>query len=268
MSISSSFKRMETKQKVILLVTILAFIYVIYLGYDTFFAHNSGADVTVPATTEPSTQVEAGPIQEIEPDTATDVESSTKVVAKAAPVTEAQKSNEGGSEQQIKAAGNKIIEVSALEPTPEQMALLAEAQEMQREYLRLVNQYQIAQLQERLETANASIAAAKLKSAITASEVQKLNDELKQRSLRGQSSSVSLEGKKEAVDFVATLQLMYVGKSKGAWMAMLNSNGSYYEVKVGTRLPDGSTVSAIDTRGIVLTKDSMKRYVPMPKALD
>lgn len=278
MSLVDNIKQMETKQKVILIVTIIAFIYVLYLGYDTFFAANSSVapPPSAPAMPSESSAISTEMPRAEEPaenaaHTPASEPASTPATPPASEVTpqdSTQIPNTGGRSQPRKSVQPhaKVVEVKPLEPTPEQMALLAESQEMQREYLRLVSQYQIAQLQERLEEANASIAAAKLKSAITASETQKLNDELKARTLRGLAPPST--GEKGPADFASTLQLMYIGKMKGKWMAMLNANGSYYEVKQGTRLPDGSMVSNIDTKGIVITKDNSKRFIPMPKSLD
>lgn len=271
MSLSDSFKQLETKQKVMLIVTIVAFIYVIYMGYDTFFANSSES---VPEPT-PTPEVIEGSTT---PDT-TVVETSAKPVEqiKVAEVSPNEKITVTQSPTQ---KTDEMVLVKAA-PTPEQIALLAEAQEMQREYLRLVNQFQIAQLQERLEQANASIAASKLKSAITASEVQKLNDELKQRQQAANRSDLIPESGSNAssnaglnnvalqkVQATSSFQLMYVGKQKGTWVAMLKDNDSVYEVKVGTRLPDGFTVISIDTRGVVLTNEGMKRYITMPRSLD
>lgn len=240
MSLIDQFNELEPKQKVTAAVTIVLFLVFVYLAYDTFF----GGDDFTPTTAETP------------PPTAEVPKQQTQTVATPAPVSA--QPTQSAPVATVKHTSD-VEEVAAHPPTPEQLALIKESESLQREYLRILNEYQIAELQSKLETANSKIAAAKLKTTKTQSQTKKLENEMNE-------SQASLIKGVEQKDY--NIQVSYVGERRGQWIAMLKINNNYFEVKVGTELPDGSVVDVINQNGVVLEKNGKKQYYRVPKSLD
>lgn len=115
---------------------------------------------------------------------------------------------------------------------------------------RLLNEYQIAQLQRLIAENNEAIALAKRSAA------QATADTLK---LLGMASAVPEKINSETKSTIknSNYELVYTGQQNdGNWTATLKKNGKNYEVTVGKRLVDGSQVSAIDEAGVLLTRDN------------
>jgi type IV pilus biogenesis protein PilP len=250
MSVMDKIKQLEAKQKVILGIVIILFIYLIYLAMDTFKGTSS---TPAPIEQTPSVQPET-----------TDAESPTTT----SPVV----TGPQGTSPAQQAPIAPVEEAQELGPTPEQLALLADSQEMQREYLKLVNEYQIAQLQEKLAMANAAIADAQFKSAETLAKTDALSQKAASDKVKMELESSGANKAKMVAEKIKEIekkiQAIYVGKQRGSWVAMLDLDGSYFEVKVGTHLPDGSIVTSINHQGVVVTKDSSKRFLAVPRNLD
>ena len=249
MSLADSFNELEPKQKVTLVVTIVLALLVVYYGYDTFFGGSTAPSRPSPAVTTATQPPPAQPVTPIR------VPPATTTATQLASVPH---------------HPNGIQQVQPEQPTPEQLALIKESQVLQRNYLTLVNKFQIAQLQQKLEAANAAIANSKLKTATTMVKTEKLADQLKQQKQQLTTTQTDPDKAKhtQTVASYKRVQVVYVGEKRGKWMAMMNLDGSYFEVRVGTRLPDGTVVDLINEKGVVLEKDYKKRYFRVPRSLD
>jgi len=121
----------------------------------------------------------------------------------------------------------------------------------QTEYLRLVNEYQMAQLQRMIAEDNEAIAVAKRNAA------QALSDTMK---LAG-SSTVLNSGSSDS-QAPDTYALIYTGQqADGQWAATLKKNGQVYDVIVGKQLADGFRVASVDENSVLLKGDAGKLLV-------
>lgn len=243
MSMVDNIKDLETKQKIMLVAIVVLVGFIIYFGYTTFFPQSN--NVVVAPTVAPVKSTTAQPTQTASPQAAVK------------PPVSSTTSNESVTQTpQLQ----KVSTPTTSAPTPEQLALLAESQQLQTEYLHLVNQYQVAQLQQKLATTDAKIAAQKLAATKSYLATQKLT---------GGSNSMPTSifgGTTKAV--APPMQVMYVGQQGGVWAAMLGRSGNYFQVKVGTQLPDGSVVQSISNQGVILNKNGQNQYLVIPKTLD
>lgn len=286
-----AIKQLDTKQKVTLVITLALFAFVIFYGYDTFF-DGGGGSTNAPAPVvrteeappaqprsapEPSSAAQPGKMPGQNPtqqpvanngmaQNAPGTPGSTSMPAAAAPTNQGWQGNQ--QSQPAAAPAPQITVQAPAAPTAEQLALLKESQEVQQEYLRLVNEYQLAQLKQKLEQANADIAQAQLRSAQTMAQIQLLADKLKEETAPPSSPLAPATSSGEAKQPSVTFQLVYVGKQSGKWTAMLNAAGSYFEVSEGTLLSDGSVVREINSKGIILSLHGKKEFLTIPKGLD
>lgn len=274
MDLLENFKAMESKQKVTLVVTIVLFIFVIYYGYITFFPSDSYSPEPVATVVAPppapaatsSNEFNGSPMNgnaqtDVEDDQASSPQSGQQmaqfssdndpVAPKPAQKTEPDWGVEKVPEQPVR---------------PDQMQVLRESEEVQKQYLDLVNKYQIAQLQEKVALSEVGLANAKLQAAQIQSETNKVTGALHSANIQPAELAAAEQAKVQSA--FLNVSVVFVAKQRGVWTAMLNASGNYYEVKVGTRLPDGSVVSRIDNRGIILTKDGVRRPVAIPKTLN
>ncbi len=229
---------MESKEKGMLVGTVIIFAVIGYMVYHLFFAGASSEPV-VAASTKPTPAIS-------KPETpASDL---------------ALNPNSNVNAQPSAPTASSVAELPKRELTPEELELLQERRQVQAQYLDLVNQYQLMEMQNKvasseaslvktqLDTAKAQQDAAKLGILLPGAATQDPNDDAKQ-SLRG-------------------IALAYVGQKNGIWSAVLNLSGRYITVQVGSELPDHSLVGKIDGTGIVLYKDGERRNLNIPLVLD
>ena len=122
--------------------------------------------------------------------------------------------------------------------------------EMQVEYIRLFNEYQVAQLQRMIAENNEAIALAKRNAAQAMADTAKLFGNAK----ANQSSAKDLNKKESSLigyELIFTTQ-----QHDGDWIATLKKNGQTYDVHVDKKLPDGSKVVSIDEASVLLSKDN------------
>lgn len=113
------------------------------------------------------------------------------------------------------------------------------------EYMRLVREYQMAQIQRMIAEDNQAIAIAKRNAAQAMAETTKL--------VGGGSISMSNDDNDQAAP--GHYQLVYTGQQEGgAWTATLKKDGRTYDVIIGKQLPDGSDVVTIDENGVLLSQ--------------
>lgn len=158
-----------------------------------------------------------------------------------------------------------ITEQKATELTPEQLALLAESQELQRQYLKMVNEYQLYQMQQKVITAKSQVTAAELKSQ----QIQAQKDAFEQKEKVKEEKEGVQPGTGESEVILPAFKVAFVGRTAGVWVAVLKADDAYIQVKEGTLLGDGSLVSSINEKGVVLkSKEGNKTFLAMPKAID
>lgn len=238
MALLDSIKEMQTKQKIMLGLVILLMAYAAYLAYSTFMPEKT-APAVAPAPLNNSTISSNTTDLPQTDNTAATTSTSTSTTTPAGQTT----------------VTSTVTQAPAAAPTPEQLALLAHAEEVQQQYLELVSQYQLAQIQQKLAQTNAQIVQSKLTSTEAMVKLQKLEGVL------GVSPSGS--------DNQNVMQVLYVGQKHNTWQAMIKYNGSMYQVRVGTRLPNGNTVTSITSKGVVLRDEDYERvYLPIAKSFD
>lgn len=233
MELLTKFTELETKQKLTIIVTAIIAVFAIYLAYDTFFGGTAATPPAKPVATSPV--ITKTPVRKV----------NTLVPEEVNPSNAAMAQN------------NAIPAPQQKEATPAQLAALAQSQQMQQQYINLVNAYQMAQIEQKLAAADNQIAESKLSTAKAMVSTQEYAAKLPRNGLAVGT------GDTEA----AAPQTVYVGQQAGKWLAMLSINGSYVQVSVGTRLPDGSVVTSISDRGVILDNNGEPSYLPMAKTL-
>lgn len=255
MSLMDNVKELDTKQKIMLVATVGCLALVAYLGYTTFFPSTSSDPSPQPINNPAMPKVSASPVTQVSPtQTAPQMATNDMPTSSGLPVALPTGVN------------NMVIQPSA-SPTPENLALLAESQQMQQQYVNLVNAYQLAQLQQKLIQINAQIASSKLSTAKTLVELNKIQPLLGQG---GDSSSLGslTNNNDQSTKQPGGYHTLYVGQVGGRWQAMLQGYGQYFQVNNGMHLPDGSTVSQISAKGVVLSDpNGTPFFLPMSKSL-
>jgi hypothetical protein len=153
-------------------------------------------------------------------------------------------------------AAPEVVEMPKRELTPEELNLLEERRQVQQQYLQLVNQYQLMEMQNKVATSQSTLIKTQLETAKSEQQATKLG-----LLLPGQGSG---DGDKSLSGVI----LVYVGQKSGVWSAVLNLSGQYVTVKVGSHLPDDSVVSTINDNGIVLYKDGQRRTLTVATVVE
>jgi hypothetical protein len=259
MSLMDNVKQLDTKQKGMLVATIGCLGLVFYLAYTTFFASDGGpAPAPVQQSSPPPTMATASAPPSV-------TSAPQPIMTPTSDTTGAPTGVTDTSEQESE--GQNVQIGHAAPASPQNLALLAQSQQMQQQYIQLVNEYQLAQLQQKLAQVDSQIAASKLTTTKSLVELKKLQPLL--GSDMGGPSATTSPTSTSSASAQQGYQTMYVGAVAGKWQAMLEGAGQYFQVTVGMRLPDGSVVSQINNRGVVLTNASgTPVFLPMAKSLD
>lgn len=235
---------MESKQKGMLIATIIVFLIIGYMVYKLFFA-GSSSPAPAPAVAAPAPAADhaqaaaANANNSAASDLAVNANSAAGVAANTVNTTAAADNTTP-----------QVVEMPKRELTPEELNLLEERRQVQQQYLQLVNQYQLTEMQNKVATSQSTLIKTQLDTAKTEQQASKLGLLLPGQSIGGDSDAdKSLHG----------VTLAYVGQKSGVWSAVLNLRGQYVTVKLGSHLPDDSVVSKIDGNGIVLYKDGQRR---------
>lgn len=237
---------MEPKQKGVLVATIIIFIIIGYMVYRVFFAGTSPAPA--PVKTAPviaAKPQQAAPVNNAASDLAVNANSTAGVAAST--VNTAPVAN----------AAPEVVEMPKRELTPEELNLLEERRQVQQQYLQLVNQYQLMEMQNKVATSQSTLIKTQLETAKSEQQATKLG-----LLLPGQ------QGPSDADKSLSGVSLVYVGQKNGVWSAVLNLRGQYVTVKMGSHLPDDSVVSTINDNGIVLYKDGERRTLTVATAVE
>jgi septal ring-binding cell division protein DamX len=123
------------------------------------------------------------------------------------------------------------------------------------EYSQLVRQYQVAQIQRLIAENYAAIAQARESTMRSMVQTAYLQDEDK-----GKTSSTATDA--PVLDVTQPYSLIYTGQDQnGTWAATLKKGNQTFDVRIGSQLPDGSTVSSIDVDGVMLVNANQKKMV-------
>lgn len=239
---------MEPKQKGVLIATIIIFIIIGYMVYRVFFAGTSPAPAPVkkaPVTAAKPQQAPPAANNNAASDLAVNANSTAGVAASTVNTSSAVN------------AVPQVVEMPKRELTPEELNLLEERRQVQQQYLQLVNQYQLMEMQNKVATSQSSLIKTQLETAKSEQQATKLGI-----LLPGQ------QGPSDVDKSLSGVSLVYVGKKNGVWSAVLNLRGQYATVKVGSHLPDDSVVSTINDNGIVLYKDGERRTLTVATVVE
>ncbi len=239
---------MEPKQKGMLVATVIVFIIIGYMVYRVFFAGTSPAPApvkTAPVNAAKPQQVAPAANNNAASDLAVNGNSTTGAAASAVNATAAAPTVP------------QVVEMPKRELTPEELNLLEERRQVQQQYLQLVNQYQLMEMQNKVATSQSALIKTQLETAKSEQQATKLGV-----LLPGQ------QGPSDADKSLSGVTLVYVGQKNGVWSAVLNLRGQYATVKVGSHLPDDSVVSTINDNGIVLYKDGERRTLTVATVVE
>jgi septal ring-binding cell division protein DamX len=122
----------------------------------------------------------------------------------------------------------------------------------QQNYLELVNEYQMSEIQRMIAEDQASIAQARYTAAEALSKITALS---------GSSANLSdLVGTTDQTNS-AGYELIYTGEDSGQWTATLKKNGQFNDVTAGSVLPDGANVLSVDDNGVLLQIGNKKELI-------
>lgn len=270
MALLETFKELDTKQKITGVVTVVLLAFLLYLGYDTFFkgeptspalatakpvvSESKPATGATPALVTPTETQETADEQSLQLPPQSSVTSATSIQEPLAQNTPLDNQN---------LPFTSVAKQESEGPSPEQLAFLQQSKEMQREYLKLVNEFQLAQLQQKLESTKSEIAKARLESIVSGAKQQELESELEKKGQ--QVSALSIGAAAGAAAAQNELEVVYVGQRAGEWRAMLSQGSGYFEVHVGTRLNGGWKVIEISDKGVILQRGQEKRLLQIPR---
>ncbi len=216
--------KLDTKQKILLTLIIIALAYVVWQIYSMFSPGKTTAVTSVPVTTTPAASVN-NPVQTENPNA---IKPLTGV-----PTTSPKVSRPVAISSIPSAPPMHMVTISApLSPT-------------QAEYLRLLNRYQIEKMRRMVMEEEAAIANSQARIAV-------LNEQTAKITGSSQSNLVSMT--QSVPTSSLGYQLVYIDYQSGQWTATLNIGGQLVEVIAGVRLSDGSKIIKIDQRGVVVRR--------------
>lgn len=225
--------KLDTRQKVLIPLIIVAFGYVLFQLYDMFgdsVFHKTHSYTTVSSSTAtPSPdKTSAAPTQATQTPTIVKTPISPTTVTPAATTTS----------PVMHPVPNQLPSTVKPEQPHEQTSMTTD----QSEYVNLVNKYQTMKLRRLLVEEEAAIATAENKISKLHHDNNKGDDEL----------SVSNTGSIPHTKAIVGYRLMYLDNQAGTWSATINLNNHLYEVKNGTMLPNNTRVTNINNKGVTL----------------
>ena len=123
----------------------------------------------------------------------------------------------------------------------------------QQQYMKLVNEYQMLQMQSMIAQTQATIAKSR---AQTAEALSKLND-----LSGGNTDIVDLGLVQSTSNDSGDYELIYTGQENGKWTATLKKGGQFNDVTADTALPDGTKVLTVNDSGVVIVENNVKKLV-------
>jgi hypothetical protein len=248
-----SFSTLTTKQKVIGVLTVVIFGFIIYEVIGMFSSGKPvGPTITPTASSSPPKRMSAT------------IPAPPGVASPQTMQASAQPPGQAGS----------LTTFSPLTAPKESGDLQKQEQEQQQTYLDSVNQLQLLKIKREIAETNQAIASARL---ATETANKSMSDLLTQPSLPqipggnvpkniSGTAPGSLQGADNAPPIKApVLDIPFIVVSVSMrfnhWNAILGYEGKYYSVAIGDTLFDGSVVAAIYKNGVTLIKDGKRRKV-------
>lgn len=121
----------------------------------------------------------------------------------------------------------------------------------QQKYLQLVAQYQIAQLQRMIAEDEEAIAVARNHAAKAIAETAHINN--------AQFFSAISSVMPQTINH--DYELIFTGQQGNLFAATLQKDGHFYDVRIGTRLPDDTQVVSINQDSVLLKKNNEQKLV-------
>lgn len=119
------------------------------------------------------------------------------------------------------------------------------------EYLKLVQEYQLLQIQRRIAEDARAIAIAKLETARAVAETTKV----------GGVSNFTNGLERPTVNSEHDYKLVFTGQEAGQWTATLKINEQLIDVVPGTVLPDGYKVISVEGDNVIMQNGGFQRQV-------
>jgi hypothetical protein len=120
------------------------------------------------------------------------------------------------------------------------------------EYLRLIHEYQLLQVQRHIAEDTRAIAVAKLETAKALAETSRFGG-----AVNLGMNTLSPMGNMQGDDY----KLVFTGQEAGQWTATLKINDQLMDVITGTTLPDGNTVIRVEGDSVILQKDDRQKLI-------
>jgi hypothetical protein len=268
MELLDTFKQLDAKQKMTAAITAVLLMFLLYFAYDTFAGGGSDGEASPSSVKKPASLVEAEDapdtfgapaVQEHQPPK----QANVTQMAMLDPVSRPRTSM---SDADAQLNSDEVMKQPVKQPDVEQLAFLQQTKQMQAEYLSLVNEYQLTQLQQKVEEAKAQISDSRLKATMSSAKQQQLVGELEKKGQMLMTPSIG-GGVSSNTDADALVQVVYVGERRGQWTALLSEGGAYFEVRVGTRLSDDWRVVNITGQGVILERKNQRKLLRMPKTV-
>jgi predicted transcriptional regulator len=118
------------------------------------------------------------------------------------------------------------------------------------EYLKLIQEYQLLQVQRRIAEDTRAIAVAKLETVKALAEASKFGGS-------GNSGPHTVSMGSMDTDY----KLVFTGQEAGQWTATLKMNDQLMDVVTGTTLPDGYKVTAVDGDAVTLQRADKQKII-------
>jgi hypothetical protein len=126
----------------------------------------------------------------------------------------------------------------------------------QQQYMQLVNEYQLAEIQRMIAEDNAAIAQSRYDAAQSMVKMAELTGDANPGAM-GLGASVDNQSA-NSTDY----ELIYTGEDNNQWTATIKKNGQFNDVTAGSVLPDGTKILSVDDNGVVIQQaDNTKKLV-------
>ncbi len=247
----------DSKQTTILVLTVAAFG---FLGWQIYGLVRSSNDYNIPDTVRNTTEVSHGP----EPTASTPLITANSAEMKQPHLSNISATASASQPAPVPSGQVQSVPLKARKPqsSAPQVSNLVErpVPKNQKQYVQLVNQYEIAKMQRQLLDEQVGIASAQARIATLNHQVVKLG--------RTQPAPIQHAAPLPRIAQVVApmaapvtqenITLSYLDNQSGHWTATINQDGSYVTVKPNQTLSEHTKVLSITQNGVVLDENHQK----------